>query len=386
MLPINVGRLMSDTSTNMNSEWAEQPKSKVLPGAQLAAQREAMGLTVDQIADQLKLAPRQVVALEADDYDSLPNMAVTRGFVRAYAKVVKLDAAPLVAMIQVNPVAGHEHPQPARREISASFTESRFPTMTERSGKPSGWLLGAAGAAVIAAAVGAYYVGLFPNLAPGQKESSAVPVASVPAAVPAAPDGASSAPLQSPNVPLISVAPPVDPNAPAAAPAAGATPATQPAPQGVTPGAAPVAASPSAAAPAAPVAGQPPAAAGTPAGAAVKPGAPVAPPAGATVPAAGQPAVAGAVKPATPPAAAPAPGGAALVLTATEDSWITIQPPGKKALVSRMLKAGSTETFDVPEPALLIVGKPTGVKATLHGAALDLPAVPGGTISRVNIK
>ena len=74
------------------------------------------------------------------------------------------------------------------------------------------------------------------------------------------------------------------------------------------------------------------------------------------------------------------------MLTATEDSWITIQPPGKKALVSRMLKAGSTETFDITEPALLIVGKPTHVKATLRGAALDLPSVQGGTISRVNVK
>jgi len=35
----------------------------------LAAQREAMGWTVEQIADQLKLAVRQVKALEAGDYD-----------------------------------------------------------------------------------------------------------------------------------------------------------------------------------------------------------------------------------------------------------------------------------------------------------------------------
>ncbi|WP_460885455.1 RodZ domain-containing protein [Pseudoduganella ginsengisoli] len=379
---------MSDTSTNMNSEWAEQPKAtKALPGAQLAAQREAMGLTVEQIADQLKLAPRQVVALEADDYDSLPNMAVTRGFVRAYAKVVKLDAAPLVAMIEVNPIAGHEHPQPARREISASFTESRFPTMTERSNKPSGWLLGVAGIAVIAAAVGAYYVGLFPHLSAGQKE--AAPAASAPAVV-AAPPVAASAPVQSTNVPLVSVAPQPDPNAPASAPATGVAPAAS------APVAAPAVNQPLAAPPAA-TGTQPvvaPATAGTAPAAAAKPGAQP----GTQPPVANQPAVAGAaVKPGAQPAnpaapaaapapAAPAPAGA-LVLTATEDSWITIQVPGmKKALVSRMLKAGSTETIDIPEPALLIVGKPTGVKATLRGAALDLPAVPGGTISRVNIK
>ena len=59
-----------------------------------------MGWTVEQVADQLKLAVRQVVALEQGDYANLPGPAVVRGFVRAYAKVVKLDAAPLVAEIR----------------------------------------------------------------------------------------------------------------------------------------------------------------------------------------------------------------------------------------------------------------------------------------------
>jgi cytoskeleton protein RodZ len=137
-----------------------------------------------------------------------------------------------------------------------------------------------------------------------------------------------------------------------------------------------VAANPAVANPpvAAPAANAPAAAAAVPG--AVKPGAPA--------PAAAPAAVAQPAAPAAQPAATA--GSGALVLKATEDSWITIQPPGKKALVSRMLKAGSTETFDIPEPALLIVGKPLNVQATLHGAPLELPPVPGGTISRVNIK
>ncbi|HBZ05323.1 MAG TPA: DUF4115 domain-containing protein, partial [Massilia sp.] len=47
------------------------------PGATLAAQREAMGWSVEQVAEQLKLAVRQVVAIEAGDYASLPSPAVT---------------------------------------------------------------------------------------------------------------------------------------------------------------------------------------------------------------------------------------------------------------------------------------------------------------------
>ncbi|MBC7655825.1 MAG: helix-turn-helix domain-containing protein, partial [Frankiaceae bacterium] len=77
------------------------PDPTGIPGQTLAAQREAMGWTVEQVADQLKLAVRQVVALEAGDYASLPSPAVTRGFVRAYAKIVKLDPVPLVALIDL---------------------------------------------------------------------------------------------------------------------------------------------------------------------------------------------------------------------------------------------------------------------------------------------
>ena len=92
---------------------------------------------------------------------------------------------------------------------------------------------------------------------------------------------------------------------------------------------------------------------------------------------------------AAPVAATPAPAAAAgstLVLKVNQDSWIEIRRPGAAALISRLVKAGNTETFEIKDPALLIVGKPTGVEATLGGTPLALPPVAGGTISRVNIK
>jgi cytoskeleton protein RodZ len=56
----------------MSSERADQPATPDnqppvhgVPGQVLAAQREAMGWSVEQVADQLKLAVRQVLALEA---------------------------------------------------------------------------------------------------------------------------------------------------------------------------------------------------------------------------------------------------------------------------------------------------------------------------------
>ena len=123
----------------MSSEWAEQPANpdnQGIPGRTLAAQREAMGWTVEQVADQLKLAVRQVVALEAGDYASLPGPAVVRGFVRAYAKIVKLDAVPLVAMIALDaPGPTDATGTTLRRDKPASFSEVRFPSHGKRASR-----------------------------------------------------------------------------------------------------------------------------------------------------------------------------------------------------------------------------------------------------------
>ena len=45
------------------------------PGAQLRHAREARGESVHEVAFALKLSPRQVDALERDDFDALPGMA-----------------------------------------------------------------------------------------------------------------------------------------------------------------------------------------------------------------------------------------------------------------------------------------------------------------------
>jgi cytoskeleton protein RodZ len=65
-------------------------------GAQLRAMREAAQITVDDVAHQLKLARRQVLAIENDDFDALPGPTFVRGFIRNYARLLRIDAAPLL--------------------------------------------------------------------------------------------------------------------------------------------------------------------------------------------------------------------------------------------------------------------------------------------------
>ena len=67
------------------------------PGRQLAAARESCGLSVADVAHQLKLSPGQVEAMEAGNYQRLPGAVFVRGFIRNYARLVKLDPALLLA-------------------------------------------------------------------------------------------------------------------------------------------------------------------------------------------------------------------------------------------------------------------------------------------------
>ncbi len=66
-------------------------------GRKLRAAREAAGLSLADVAQSLKFTPRQIELLEADDYAALPGMTVVRGFIRSYAKLLKMDADASVA-------------------------------------------------------------------------------------------------------------------------------------------------------------------------------------------------------------------------------------------------------------------------------------------------
>ena len=61
------------------------------PGESLRQGRERAGLTQEDIAGKLKLAPRQIVAIETGDWAALPERTFTRGFMRNYARLVGID-------------------------------------------------------------------------------------------------------------------------------------------------------------------------------------------------------------------------------------------------------------------------------------------------------
>ncbi len=67
--------------------------------AAFAARRAELGMSLEDVANQLKFAPRLIEALEAGDFDKLPGRTFARGMLRSYAKLLKIDPAPYVARI-----------------------------------------------------------------------------------------------------------------------------------------------------------------------------------------------------------------------------------------------------------------------------------------------
>lgn len=70
------------------------------PGAKLRAAREALGLSLAEVATRTRIALRQLEAVERDDYAALPGIPYAVGFARAYARAVDLDEVAIAAEVR----------------------------------------------------------------------------------------------------------------------------------------------------------------------------------------------------------------------------------------------------------------------------------------------
>ncbi|MBL0074481.1 MAG: DUF4115 domain-containing protein [Rhodocyclaceae bacterium] len=78
---------------SVGASKSEEPSTT---GGQLRAAREAAGLAVSDIAEVLRFSAHQIEALERDDYAHLAGSTLVRGMVRGYAKLLKINPAPLL--------------------------------------------------------------------------------------------------------------------------------------------------------------------------------------------------------------------------------------------------------------------------------------------------
>lgn len=91
----------------------EVDESQLSPGKLLLQGRLQAGLTQEQIAKELYMTLSKVKALESDDYARLSSDTFVRGYIRAYANLLKLDV--------VKVLAAYEHEVHNAASTSTSF-------------------------------------------------------------------------------------------------------------------------------------------------------------------------------------------------------------------------------------------------------------------------
>lgn len=342
-------------------------------GLRLKAAREEAGLSVDDVSRQLKLAPRQVLAIERDDHASLPGRTFVRGFVRNYARLLKLDADAVLAAL---PGEG------GSANLERTALAPTPPAMGElpreaRGTRPmSRWAIPLVLVAIIAIAA-VYELTRAPAPPAGRTPPSDRPVPADTIVQPL-PNPVGSEPARADTPPPV-----VEPRAPeatatvaASAPPPAAVASARPAssergiPSSATSQALvnPLAAV--APAPSAPSPAPPPAAAPSSAPAIV-----------AASPAPPSPAIAAAPAPSSAVARAPA----TLTLTFRGTSWIEVRDRGGSVVLSMTGNDGASRDIAVAPPGELTVGNAAGLDASWRGRPLDLTPHTRQNVARVRL-
>lgn len=105
-----------------------------LPGATLRAAREAHGLSLGDVSQALKFGVRQIEALENDDFSSLQGTTFIRGFVRSYARYLRLDEQPLLTALE------NQAPATVPEVRGVESMDAEMPMAGPDSGKRLYWL------------------------------------------------------------------------------------------------------------------------------------------------------------------------------------------------------------------------------------------------------
>ncbi len=301
---------------------AAESRPEVSVGLVLRQARESRQMSVADVAQLLKISYRQVDALENDNWDALPGQTFVLGFIRNYARLLHLDATPLLQ--QIKAAQTPDNPNIVLPEASAASLPQ--PGQGKRRD-----LAAVAGAALmVGVAVAAYFL------------------------VPA--DFWQSVPEPEPAAEAAAVEPEPEQAFPPAVPAEGnsseaaATAAPEQTPAGVVP--------PAAAPAPAPVAPAAPAAVATPAPVTVSP-----------------PAPSGAV----------AAGQARFKFRFEQPSWVEVKDKSGQIVFSQLSPAGSEREVEGVPPFSLVVGNASHVKLTYKGRDVPLEPRSKDDVARVSL-
>jgi cytoskeleton protein RodZ len=319
-------------------------------GARLSSLRESRRWSIEDVSTRLKVPPNKLRAIEAGDLSALPDMTFTLGVIRAYAKLLGVDAAPLTgALRQSTGPVEQNLSMPAARGGGLPRTAKMSSVSLSGPPKRRSWLWGI-GAIVLAVIVLLLYrSGTEPSAWLAKLKPMTEPAvgASAPAASGASAASGADAPAEASG------------DAPGAA-----TDTQAPSDTGASAVAVQGASAPAAAAPNAAVATSSPAAQ-TLAAVAAAGGASAAKPTPAS--AAAKSAAASASD-----STEPVDGQQSIHISVSADSWVSVREAGGKEVISGLLHAGDSKDAVGKPPLQFVIGNNHGVDALeVNGAAVD---------------
>ena len=318
-----------ETRTSDNVSSTASTAAGFGPGKALRQARMDLRLSPEDVAMQLHLAPRQIVALENDDYEQLPQSTYVRGYLRSYALLLGLAPEPILesyARIRVEPSA----PRIAKLRADEGDKSAH--------GKVGLYIVGA----IVAVLVLSWWqsrdvsepppVGMPPQAAPVPSEIAPTPIpghtptpTQPPAPSAPRPQAGSATPQQRSTSPS---------NIPAPAAGAAQTPSVGPSNSSAT--------TPTMAAPA----------------------------------------------PSDTTSAQPAPTGPqiGLGLEATQESWVEVRDAADRRLVYQTLAAGRKVQLQAVAPVKVFLGNVAGVNVTVNGQAYDATRHQRGDVARFTLR
>ena len=192
------------------------------PGAMLRAAREAAGMHIEALAVSLKVPVGKVRALEADDYQLLPDTVFARALAGSVCRTLKIDSAPILALM---PAGRAPRLEPQAPDVNTAFRDGTEPS---RVGPALSFLTRPVFLVVVLLLTGAAVLAFFPGVVSelvsmGERvtvfEKPEVPATAEPAKEPS-PGVKMAAPLERAAAPVQEVARPAEfaASAPSAAP------------------------------------------------------------------------------------------------------------------------------------------------------------------------
>lgn len=305
-------------------------------GGALRQARETQGLSVQEVASNLRLGPKQIEAIETDHFEKLPEPTIVRGFIRNYAKLLKINAEPLLDAYTVIV------PSSIQYELTVKPTSNMLVTSGDKP-KTSSYIW-AGLAALLALGAWLFYQNYIEKPSPTKPsaniESSTkealepLPETALPAAERATQEASSLQPSIELTLPPTADIRPSPPSTDLTA-----VPANNVNPAAITPNAISVVATP------------------------------VAP------------------MPAAEPAFAAAPAGMAkLEFNATQETWVNIVDASGREIYNKTIFAGSRESMDVKPPVDVTVGNAGATSLNMNGKAINLAPHSRNNVAHIKLE